>query len=258
MKQIIAWIAAVTLLTAAAPGGEVCHWYMKRNREHRQPVAESQMAFVDQYGGVYVDKSVQESGEKVLYLTFDAGYENGNIARILDILKEKQVPAAFFVLGHLVSAETPLVMRMAQEGHLVCNHTFSHRNMAKATPEEFRAELVRLEQCYREATGLELAKFYRPPEGTFSKCNLETAQQMGYSTVFWSFAYADWDNNKQPSRADAIEKMKTYTHNGAVLLLHPTSKTNADVLGEMIDYWRSEGYTFGTLQTLCERNKAEP
>ena len=186
-----------------------------------------------------------------MYLTFDAGYENGNIERILDVLKEKNVKGAFFVLSHLIEANTDLVKRMADEGHLVCNHTMSHKNMAAVTDRSvFEKELGGLEKLYAEKIGGEMAKFYRPPEGRLSEENLKLLDEMGYTTVLWSFAYADWDNNKQMPAEKAIQKVLDGTHNGEIILLHPTSKTNADILGRLIDAWREEGYRFGTLDEL--------
>lgn len=227
-------------------------WYCKRNSEHKQPILGADMRFIEQYGGYYVDsKHGDNCTDKVVYLTFDAGYENGNIAKILDVLSEKQVKGAFFVLGHLVEENTSLVVRMADEGHLVCNHTNNHPDMSrKSTLEEFKAEIVALEDIYREKTGRELSKFFRPPEGRFSRKTLEFANELGYKTVFWSFAYADWDNNAQMSHEAAKKKILDNIHNGAIILLHPTSATNAAILGEVIDELRAQGYRFGTLDEL--------
>lgn len=224
-------------------------WYVKRNSEHLVPELPSEFSFLSEQDGWYCGIDSQ-NGTKPLYLTFDAGYENGNIARILDILKEKDVPAAFFVLAHLVRRETALVQRMLDEGHLVCNHTASHKDLSRAGAEEFKRELTALESVYRDALGCELSRYYRPPEGTFSLDNLKTAKEMGYKTVFWSFAYADWDNGRQPNPESAVRKVLDHTHPGAVILLHPTSATNASILPILIDSWRADGYTFGTLDEL--------
>ena len=227
-------------------------WYCKRNSEHKQPTLDADMRFIEECGGYYVDhKHGDECTDKVVYLTFDAGYENGNIAKVLDVLSEKQVRGAFFVLGHLVEENTSLVMRMADEGHLVCNHTNNHPDMSrKSTLEQFKAEVVSLEDIYREKTGRELAKFFRPPEGRFSRRTLEFACELGYKTVFWSFAYADWDNNAQMSHDAAKKKILDNIHNGAIILLHPTSATNAEILGEVIDELKAQGYRFATLDEL--------
>ena len=186
-----------------------------------------------------------------MYLTFDFGYENGNTKRILDTLRDKNVKASFFVLAHPINKETELVKRMFNEGHAVCNHTMTHKNMAHIKDKaEFARELTGLEELCKLKTGYDLDRYYRPPEGSFSEENLKFASEMGYKTVFWSFAYADWDNDDQPSADNAISLIRENTHNGAVILLHPTSKTNADILGELIDIWRENGYEFRTVKDL--------
>lgn len=223
-------------------------WYVKRNDEHKTPTLPSEFSFLSEHDGWYCDTA--EHPEKKLYLTFDAGYENGNISKILDILREEEVPAAFFVLEHLVTANTDLVTRMNTEGHLVCNHTATHRRLTGADRASFEAELRRMEDVYRATVGEEIAKYYRPPEGTFTRDHLIWAKEMGYKTVFWSFAYADWSNDKQPDPKAAIQKIRNHTHPGEVILLHPTSATNAGILRELIRGWRADGYRFGTLHEL--------
>lgn len=246
---IFALIFSVNVFAAGSKS-----WYCKRNNDHKQPIADADMQIVEKYGGYYVDHfHGDDSMEKVVYLTFDAGYENGNVAKILDVLSKKQVKGAFFVLGHLIEENTSLVMRMADEGHLVCNHTYHHPDMSKkSTLSEFESEIVSLEKAYREKTGRELSKFFRPPEGRFDIKTLEFAKKLGYKTIFWSFAYADWDNNSQMEREAAKRKILDNIHNGAVILLHPTSATNAEILGEVIDELRAQGYRFGTLDELTE------
>lgn len=227
-------------------------WYIKRNSEHKQPIVGQDIAFAEQMGAYYVDRNHgDENDKKVLYLTFDCGYENGNVERILDTLNEKQVKGAFFILSNLVIMETDLVNRMAEEGHLVCNHTSKHTNMSTCkTEEEFREPMCKLEDTYREYTGRELAKYFRPPEGRFNESTLEYADQMGYTTVFWSFAYEDWSDDKQPDHDVAKRKIFDNLHNGAIILLHPTSDTNAAILGDVIDECRAQGYRFATLDEL--------
>ena len=169
---------------------------------------------------------------------------------MLDTLKEKNVSGAFFILDNLVRRNPELVIRMAQDGHAVCNHTSNHKDMTKLGYEQFSEEITSLEKFTAEKTGVSMAKFYRPPEGKISKENLEFAEKLGYKTVMWSLAYADWDNSKQPSPEYAKKLLADNTHNGAVILLHPTSHTNALILPEMIDYWREQGYRFGTPEEL--------
>ena len=236
---------------AEAQAGAACSWYVKRNAEHKQPSLDPAQAEIEKYSAYYVDRAHHDAcEERVVYLTFDAGYENGNVERILDILAEENVSAAFFVLKHLIKHDTQLVARMADEGHLVCNHTMNHRDMTALSEKEFCAEVEGLSKLYANMLGAEMAKYYRPPEGRYSIANLQYAEKLGYKTVFWSFAYADWDNGNQPTPEAAKKKILDNIHNGAVLLLHPTSETNAEILGEVIRTLKSEGYRFGTLDEL--------
>ncbi|MGN1095797.1 MAG: polysaccharide deacetylase family protein [Eubacteriales bacterium] len=242
-------LAVLTLTTINALGADAYNWYCKREKNHVRPKAEASMSFISENGGAYIGKNPDE---KVIYLTFDAGYENGNIARILDTLKAHNAKGAFFVLENLVKRNTDLVKRMAAEGHLVCNHTARHRDMTKMNDEQFSSELKALEDILMENAGVECAKFYRPPEGRFNEKNLKAANAMGYKTVFWSLAYADWDNDKQPDPEKAKQLLLANTHNGAVILLHPTSKTNADILDSLLAEWEKEGYRFGSLDELFD------
>ena len=219
-------------------------WYFKPNNTHQMPEVIPEAAFIRDHAVIYGGSPEK----KRLYLTFDAGYENGNVEKILDILQEKNVPGAFFILPQLAKENPSLVKRMRAEGHVIGNHTKSHRDMSKITDfEEFSAELTAAESILRETTGLQMDKFYRPPEGRFSEQNLAFAEKLGYTTVFWSLAYADWDNNKQMPPARALELILSRTHNGCVALLHPTSATNAAILGSYIDALRAQGYSFGSL-----------
>ena len=256
MKKWIVSITALALVCALAfpVSAASLGWYCKRNKEHKQPTLDPKMTVIEKYDAYYVDKNHGDADEdKVIYLTFDAGYENGNVEKILNVLKEENVPAAFFILDNLILKNTDLVKRMAEEGHTVCNHTMKHRDMTKVTDiEKFRSELEGLAALYEEKIGAPMAKFYRPPEGKFTEQNLKFATDLGYTTVFWSFAYADWDNGKQMPEEEAIKKVLDNTHNGAILLLHPTSETNAKILGRLIAEWRAQGYRFGTLDELTK------
>jgi peptidoglycan-N-acetylmuramic acid deacetylase len=231
--------------TVSAKEGQ--HWYCAHVKDHARPRVDSTLSYIEKYNGYYIGR---DEDEKVIYLTFDAGYENGNVAKILDVLKEKQVPAAFFVLSHLVDRETSLINRMFDEGHTVCNHTARHKDLSRADRATFEKEVNDLTALCLEKTGKSMAKYYRPPEGTFSEDNLKWAKEMGYKTVFWSFAYADWDNQKQMDIGGAKDKILSNVHPGEVMLLHPTSDTNAAILGEVIDQCRAMGYRFGTLDEL--------
>ena len=249
----IVWLLIMLscVLQISAATGSIS-WYTVRNKAHKQPIFGKNLSIVEEYNGFFIDHAHEtQEGDKVVYLTFDAGYENGNVAKVLDVLRQKEVKGAFFVLKHLIEANGDLVMRMEKEGHTVCNHTASHPDLSGASAERIRAEITELEESYQALTGKEMAKFFRPPEGKFSVEMLKTVSELGYKTIFWSFAYADWDNGAQPSPQKALQCIMDNVHNGAVLLLHPTSATNAAVLPKVIDELRAQGYRFGTLEELC-------
>lgn len=249
----IGLLTAALLLTSVVSAKDGCmSWYCVRNKEHKQPIADAALRIVEKYDGYYIDhRHGDDAEEKVIYLTFDAGYENGNVEKILDVMKEEDVTGAFFVLKNLILKNGDLIARMIDEGHLVCNHTASHKDMTKcASLEEFKAELDCLEDIYFEVTGQKLAPYYRPPEGKFNEESLQYAKELGYKTVFWSFAYADWDNARQMAPEEAKKKILDHVHNGEVMLLHPTSATNAAILRDVIRALKAEGYRFGTLDEL--------
>jgi peptidoglycan-N-acetylmuramic acid deacetylase len=229
-------------------------WFFRRAENHEKPLLDASLKFAEQYDVIWQG----EGDEKVIYLTFDAGYENGNIAKILNAMKEHNACGAFFILDHVVKCESELVKRMIDEGHLVCNHTQKHADMSKVTDKnEFVSELYGMEELFRQYTGREMAKFYRPPEGKFSDLNLKHASEIGYKTVFWSFVYADWDNNSQLSANKAFEKIISNTHPGMVILLHPTSSTNAEIMPRLLSEWERMGYRFGSLEEFNSNKKAE-
>ena len=194
-----------------------------------------------------------DTNRKVLYLTFDAGYENGCTEKILDILKKHNVKAAFFLVGNYIERNADLVRRMVEEGHIVGNHTMHHYDMSKLEDKAaFEKELTDLEALFLETTGKELPKYYRPPQGTYSQKNLQLAKGLGYQTVFWSLAYVDWNNDAQPTAQQAFDKLLPRTHDGAVVLLHSTSQTNAEILDELLTKWSDQGYVFETVDKLFD------
>ena len=238
---------AVSVSVFASSALTTGSWGLSFRQEGAPPIGNAGKDQLRQYQAAYIG----DVGEKVLYLTFDAGYENGCTAKILDTLKEKQVPAAFFLVGNYIRQSPDLVRRMVAEGHTVGNHTMHHYDMSRLSDKAaFSKELTDLEALYKETVGQELPKYYRPPQGIYSEENLKMAQELGYQTVFWSLAYVDWNNDAQPTKEAAFSKLLPRTHNGAVVLLHSTSKTNAEILGELIDKWKAMGYRFGTLEEL--------
>ena len=244
-----ALLAAILLTVAQAIPRSVTTgaWGLSFSEQGQTPSGPASADQLKRLDGAYVGNGE----EKVLYLTFDAGYDNGYTGDILDVLKKHQVPAAFFLVGDYLERNADLVRRMVAEGHIVGNHTASHPDMSKITDKTaFTRELSEVESLFREITGKELPKYYRPPQGIYSEENLKLAQELGYKTVFWSLAYADWDNNKQPTREYAMNKLLPRTHNGAVILLHATSKTNAEILDELLTAWKQQGYTFASIDHL--------
>lgn len=249
IRIIALLILAVMMCGITCAAEESYNWYIKKCG-NSTPGFPDNASVVTQNGGIYLDIDAAEKCEKTIYLTFDAGYENGNIEKILDIMKAEGVQGAFFILSNLIDKNPDLVKRMASEGHLVCNHTSNHKNLTKLTDDEIIANLRRLENKYSEATGLEMEKIFRFPEGRYNERCLKLLCDNGYKTVFWSMAYDDWDNGRQMSHDIAKEKLLSTTHEGAIVLLHPTSSTNAAILGDLIREWKKLGYTFGSLKDI--------
>ena len=222
-------------------------WGLSFQTEGQPPVGSASQSVLAQYDAAYLG----DTGEKVLYLTFDAGYENGCTAQILDVLKAHRAPAAFFLVGNYLERNPELVQRMVDEGHTVGNHTWSHPDMSKiADRDAFARELGKVEEKYKEITGQELERYYRPPQGIYSEENLKLARELGYKTVFWSLAYVDWNNDAQPTPEQAFSKLIPRIHNGAVVLLHSTSRTNAAILDELLTKWEDLGYSFAPIEEL--------
>ena len=251
---VLGAVALALVLLIAVFGGAVIEtgsWGLSFQTEGTPPAGPASADTLKQFDAVYLGNT----DEKVLYLTFDAGYENGHTAQILDTLKKHEVPACFFLVGNYLQQNPDLVRRMVSEGHTVGNHTMRHPDMSKITdPDTFGKELSDLAALYKEVTGQDMKKFYRPPQGIYSQDNLELAKSLGYKTVFWSLAYADWDNENQPSHETAMEKLTSRVHNGAVILLHSTSKTNAEILDQILTKWKEMGYTFSPIDHLFDES----
>jgi peptidoglycan-N-acetylmuramic acid deacetylase len=250
--MMILWIAILAAIALAVSifsrqALETGSWGLSFRTEGAPPVGNAGSAQLQQYDAVYLG----DPAKKVIYLTFDAGYENGCTEKILDTLQKHNVKAAFFLVGNYLEQNADLVRRMVQEGHIVGNHTMHHPDMSKISdPAAFQKELTDLETLYKQITGQEMAKFYRPPQGIYSEDNLKMAKELGYKTVFWSLAYVDWNNDAQPTPEQAFSKLLPRTHNGAVVLLHSTSATNAQILDELLTKWKEMGYTFESVEKL--------
>lgn len=234
---------------SALPVSAEGNWGLSFQEEGKPPVANASADYLKQFDAYYA----QDTDDKVIYLTFDAGYENGNTPAILDALKKHSAPAAFFLVGNYLETSPELVKRMVAEGHTVGNHTYHHPDMSKiSTPETFSKELTDLEDLFLQITGQPMEKYYRPPQGKYSEANLQMAKDLGYRTFFWSLAYVDWYEDRQPSHEEALNKLTSRIHPGAVVLLHSTSKTNGEILDELLTRWEEMGYRFGRLSDLVQ------
>lgn len=220
-------------------------WYFKPREDGLPPDPNEYMDMLK--NGYYLG----DTSQKVIYLTFDAGYENGGTSKILDILKKEKVPATFFLVGHYLDSNPELVNRMVAEGHIVGNHTYSHSDLSQIYDfEKFKEKLTKFEDKYTQVTGKQLSKYMRPPEGKFNEKTTEFASKMGYKTIFWSFAYKDWVDDAQPDLKGSIDKIISRTHPGEIALLHSTSNTNTQILEEVIKKWKQMGYSFKSLDDL--------
>ena len=233
---------------------ETGSWGLSFQQEGAAPVGNAGPSQLRPYDAAYVG----DPQDKVLYLTFDCGYENGNTEKILNALKSHNAKGAFFLVGNYARDHKDLVRRMAEDGHIVGNHTMHHPDMSAISDmESFRKELEGVEKLYEEATGKPLDRYYRPPRGEFSEENLKMAKKLGYKTVFWSLAYVDWKQDDQPTREEAMQKLIPRTHPGAVVLLHQTSGTNGEIMEELLTRWEEMGYRFGTLEELFRQQSGE-
>lgn len=227
------------------------NWGLGFGETGSQPSGTESADIMKKYGAYYVGNA----NEKVLYLTFDCGYENGNTPAILKALKKHKVKATFFVVGHFLKENNDLVKQIAKEGHTIGNHTYNHPNIIGMSKEKFESELTQVEDLYKEITSKEMTKYYRPPQGKYNVENLQMAQAKGYKTFFWSLAYVDWNADAQPTKEEAFEKLLSRIHPGAIVLLHNTSKTNGEILDELLGKWEDMGYSFGTLGDLSAHFK---
>ena len=252
LPLLLAAFLAITALVFAQYSDDAIEagsWGLSFRTEGQSPIGPAGADELRRFDAVYVGDTTQ----KVLYLTFDAGYENGCTTKILDVLKKHDIPAAFFLVGNYIEKNPDLVKRMVTEGHTVGNHTMHHYDMSKLSDKTaFSKELTDLEALFKEVTGQELPKYYRPPQGIYSQENLTMAKELGYKTVFWSLAYVDWNNESQPTKEQAFAKLLPRTHDGAVVLLHSTSKTNAEILDALLTKWKEMGYRFAPVEELFQ------
>ncbi len=224
-------------------------WGLGFGSEGEKPTGNATAAELAGYDAYYCG----QGEEKVIYLTFDCGYENGNTEPILDALKKHNAQATFFVVGHFLESAPEIVKRMVADGHTVGNHPYHHPDMSKISDmSAFRKEMDDVASLFKEVTGTELAMYYRPPQGKYSTENLQMAKELGYSTFFWSLAYVDWNQDSQPSHEEAFAKLTSRIHPGAIVLLHSTSRTNGEIMDELLTKWEEMGYIFRPLADLID------
>ena len=248
---LLCGFVAAQVLDAPAPAvaAAATDWGLSFQSEGAPPIGNASAEELKQYSAYYVGDTTKPT----IYLTFDAGYESGDTPAILDTLKKHHTPACFFVVSNYIETAPELVQRMVAEGHTVGNHTSTHPDMSKiADTDAFARELGGVEEQFQALTGQPLPKFYRPPQGKFSVENLKQAQALGYTTVFWSLAYVDWYADNQPTPEQAFQKLLPRIHNGAIVLLHSTSHTNAQILDELLTKYEQMGYAFGSLSDLVQ------
>ncbi|QTM98337.1 delta-lactam-biosynthetic de-N-acetylase [Sediminibacillus dalangtanensis] len=249
------WVMLALLLfwAVAMPTGNQAEgygWGYKKNSNHQPPEVGKYDTILEDNGGYYLDKS----GEKVIYLTFDNGYEQGYTDKILDVLKKKDVPAAFFVTGHYVDSSPELVKRMVDEGHIVGNHSYHHPDFTKLSKKKMKEELDKLQSAVAKISDQKTMQYVRPPKGTFTEQSIKWANELGYIHMFWSLAFVDWNTNSQKGWQSAYQQVIDQVHPGAVILLHTVSEDNAEALEYMIDDMRKQGYTFKSLDDLVMKD----
>ncbi|MBX4261912.1 delta-lactam-biosynthetic de-N-acetylase [Clostridium estertheticum] len=227
-------------------------WYFQPKNDNTPPDGPKETSqLISKYDCFHLG----DTSKKVLYLTFDEGYEAGYTAPILDVLKKHNVKAAFFVVKPYITSSPDIIKRMVTEGHLVCNHSNHHLSMASIKDEEkFDKELSDVEDAFESITHKKMSKYFRPPMGKYSELSLLYTKNYGYKTIFWSFAYMDWLAGKQPSHEDAKKRIMQRTHNGGIMLLHAVSKTNAEILDDVITEWEKQGYVLKSLDELPIKN----
>ncbi|WP_431522085.1 delta-lactam-biosynthetic de-N-acetylase [Guptibacillus hwajinpoensis] len=244
---VFALLVSFTSVEAQAVSNESHDWYFKRSNDHAPATTEPEfLEMLTKSGGYFIGNTDQRE----LYLTFDNGYENGYTSDILDILKQEEVPAAFFVTGHYLTDQPDLVKRMVKEGHIVGNHSWSHPDMTAISDDRIREELQKVKEEYTRLTGDKSMQYLRPPRGVFSERSLATSREEGYRNIFWSLAYKDWETNNQKGSKYAYDSIMKQVHPGAIMLLHTVSKDNAEALQKVLRDLKKDGYQFKSLDEL--------
>lgn len=236
------------IVNANSLSNEKIGWGIKRNDNHKQPdLGAKNRQLLEENQGIAIGNET----DKYIYLTFDEGYEAGYTEKILEVLKQNEVKACFFITAHYVNREPELVRKMIEEGHIVGNHTVNHKSMPTLSDEKIKEEVMDLHKTIYEKFNYEM-KYIRPPMGEYSQRTLSITNSLGYKTVMWSFAYEDWNEDKQPDNQKAKEKILDNLHNGEIILLHGNSKTNTDILDEIIKEIKNIGYEFKSLDEFIK------
>lgn len=212
----------------------------KRNEEHKVPDIGFYKEIIENNNGYYV------GNPNCVYLTFDVGYDNGHLEKYLDILKAENVKATFFVTGDFIRRFSSLLVRMYEDGHLICNHSYSHKTINRMSEDEIKTDLERLEMAYFEQFGVKMAKIFRPPEGQFDQKSMNILDKLGYKTIFWSIAHVDWKTSKDSS----LQNVANNLHDGAIILLHTVNEDNYQNLSKIIDLIRKNGYKLATVDEI--------
>ena len=221
-------------------------WGFTRNHNHTTPDIGTYRTEISNTKTYYVGNTNQND----VYLTFDVGYDNGNLSKILDILESRQVRATFFLTGDFVNRYEELVVRLSLSNHLICNHSYAHKSITKLTKEELKQDISKLESKYNEITGKRLSPYFRPPAGDFNKDSLKNVNDLGYVNVFWSMAWVDWYTDNQKGAKYSFDSYVKNLHPGAIVLLHSVSESNKDALNDIIDYTINNGYSFKTIDEI--------
>ncbi|MBO9131009.1 delta-lactam-biosynthetic de-N-acetylase [Bacillus sp. 165] len=251
MKRKLAVFLLILLMACSAKAyaysNSAIHWGIPKAKDEIPPDAgEKFTSTVTKYDSFFLGNVKH----KDIYLTFDNGYENGFTPKILDVLKEKKVPATFFVTGQFMKEHPKLVKRMVKEGHIIGNHSWHHPDLTQVSEVRFRKELELIEEEYEQLTGKKDLKYLRPPQGIFSERTLAISREMGYYNVFWSLAFVDWKVDQQRGWQYAHDNVMKQIHPGAIILLHSISSDNAGALDKIIDDLRKRGYHFKSLDDL--------
>ncbi|GGM30051.1 delta-lactam-biosynthetic de-N-acetylase [Paraliobacillus quinghaiensis] len=253
MKKLVILFSFILVMFTLLPSiseASSYGWGFKKGTNHQPPEVGKYGQILEENGGYYIDKS----GDKVVYLTFDNGYEQGYTEPILDVLKKEDVPATFFVTGHYVRSQPELVKRMDRDGHIIGNHSNHHADFTTLSKEEMKEDLTLLDRAVAAITDQEKLQYLRPPRGTFNPQTIQWANELGYTHVFWSLAFVDWETDHQKGWEKSYQQVMKQIHPGAVILLHTVSKDNAEAIEHFITDLRKQGYTFKSLDDLVLKN----